>query len=437
MSIPLERLYHFIEKKACEIYGNAVIIYRFWPSGSKKMQDLSPMPTHFNSWSDYQVNPAVWCHDQEPLAHKIYSEQARNNKFNISTWLFLLEKFNLMPLPQNLNHTKNIFQKNLLLHSEKRSQNVEKYIADNELVPVYYWCHALIARDWFRYAEHENFIKKIKRHFLIYNRAWSGTREYRLKFADLLIKNDLVDHCWTFCEPVQDGQHYKDYNFANNAWRPDHVLEHYFQPSVSNACASADFNIEDYQSTGIEVVLETLFDDDRLHLTEKSLRPIACAQPFILAATHGSLQYLRDYGFRTFDTVWDESYDLIQNPGERLQAIIDLMADISAWSDSKQLEANNQIQQIVDHNQKHFFSKDFFNIIINELQTNMRSAFGQIAADPGFDKWIKRWQNYLDVPEIQDFITSNQDYYYADKKQYDFVIKHIEQYSKSFANNKQ
>jgi hypothetical protein len=89
--------------------------------------------------------------------------------------------------------------------------------------------------------------------------------------------------------------------------------------------------VEDYEATDIEVVLETLFDDSRLHLTEKSLRPIAVAQPFILAGTHGSLEYLRSYGFKTFGDVWDESYDLVEDPAERLIQIAELMKYISTW----------------------------------------------------------------------------------------------------------
>jgi hypothetical protein len=80
-----------------------------------------------------------------------------------------------------------------------------------------------------------------------------------------------------------------------------------------------------------------LFDDDRLHLTEKSLRPIACKQPFILAATHGSLQYLKDYGFKTFDSVWDENYDTIEDPYQRMLAIIQLMKNICAWTPEEKI----------------------------------------------------------------------------------------------------
>ena len=82
-------------------------------------------------------------------------------------------------------------------------------------------------------------------------------------------------------------------------------------------------------------MLETLFDDTRWHLTEKSLRPSACGKPFMLAATAGSLQYLRSYGFKTFSGLIDESYDLIVEPHLRLQSIAQEMQRISQLSPNK------------------------------------------------------------------------------------------------------
>jgi len=431
--IPLDRLYHFIENIACETYGHAVVIYRFWPHGSKNIQDLSPMPTFWHSWADSQIHPHVWCHDQEPLIYGFHGKKPRT--FKDPRWSDLLKQLNIFVGPKNLNYSINVFKKNILLHSEKRSQNVEDYVVDNELLPVYYWSHAIIAKDWFRYGVHENFKKSTNKCFLIYNRAWTGTREYRLKFADLLCLHNLVGSCHTWFNPVDQDHNYKDHVFANEAWRPDHVLENYFSPPNVLSCASADFCTKDYQSTEIEVVLETLFDDDRLHLTEKSLRPIACRQPFILAATHGSLQYLRDYGFKTFDTVWDESYDRIQDPVLRMQAIIDVMRDISAWSAEEWIINKQRLTQIAEHNQKHFFSEMFSDQIITELRTNMKNAFAQIKEDPGFDTWIARWQARLQHEEVQEFMKQDTDPLQPNRHSYERVLKFIADYSKSVEND--
>ena len=161
MPIPLDRLYHFIENIACETYGHAVVIYRFWPHGSKNIQDLSPMPTFWHSWADSQIHPYVWCHDQEPLIYGFHGKKPRT--FKDPRWSDLLKQLNIFVGHKNLNYSSNVFKKNILLHSEKRSQNVEDYVVDNELLPVYYWSHAIIAKDWFRYGVHENFYRDLKR----------------------------------------------------------------------------------------------------------------------------------------------------------------------------------------------------------------------------------------------------------------------------------
>jgi hypothetical protein len=312
----------------------------------------------------------------------------------------------------NLNCYQNIFSKNILLHSEKNSTDLEKYQKHNQLILVYYWSHAIIARDWFRYAEHEVFEKSTKKTFLIYNRAWSGTREYRLKFAEFLIRLGLENHCQTSVNPIEPELdiHYELYKFKNPTWRPNLPLEKFFPTTNSPSHCSADFDTYDYNSTDIEVILETLFDDQRLHLTEKSLRPIACGQPFILAGTHGSLKYLRSYGFKTFMHVWDESYDEIENAEHRLICIADLMKEIINWEPKVREQKMLQAQNIADYNRRHFFSRDFFDQVITELKTNLILGFEKQANGNNYAPWISRWTSILSYPEIKNFLTTSQHY---------------------------
>jgi hypothetical protein len=272
----------------------------------------------------------------------------------------------------------NIYDKCVLLHSEKRSTNLELY-CNNQYISSYYWSHAFIALDWFRYAKHVKLKKNQKtKTFLIYNRAWSGSREYRLKFADLLVDQGLVNNCLTSVGFVDNNLHYNQHAFVNHQWQPQNHLENYFKENQTTSCYSADFDMSDYNSTLFEVVLETLFDDTRIHLTEKILRPIAVGQPFILCSTHGSLEFLKQYGFKTFSSVFDEHYDTIVDPYQRLTAVVKLMKQIATWDSATQHVKIKQIQDIVNHNQTHFFSKDFFDQIDNELKTNLYSAFTQV-----------------------------------------------------------
>jgi hypothetical protein len=408
MNIPLDRLYHYINSIAQEIYSGCVIIYRFYPHGSKNIGNLNNLYELKSDWYERMISLSIWCNDQEPLNHEFYKKHSSENN---DPWSSILKSINMYRAPGNLNYVRNIFEKGLLLHSEKRSHNLEKYQTDNELIPVYYWSHAVIARDWFRYAEHVAQKKQVARTFLIYNRAWSNTREYRLRFAELLIQLNLQEHCKTSINPVEPelGIHYDSHQFKNPVWRPQTVLENFFPTSNAHSSYSADFDIADYENTDIEVVLETLFDDGRLHLTEKSLRPIACAQPFILAGTPGSLEYLRSYGFKTFGDIWDESYDLVEDPAERLIQIAELMKYISNWLPHQRERNMAQAQAIAEYNKKHFFSKEFFNFVIDELKTNLTTAVEELELCDNYTGWISRWRKLLRYTEVTEFLNTNQE----------------------------
>jgi len=422
MTVPLDRLYHFVENIAQEIYGARVLIYRFFPHGSKNIQDLNRLHTY--SWQDTITSPAIWCHDQEPLDYDFYSKNLR--EFSPNQWEEICGRTQVSPpATTNLNWTWNWFEKNLLLHSEKRSRNVELYAQGGQLIPVYYWNHAVLAQDWFRYAQHVTQRKQVAKTFLIYNRAWSGTREYRLKFLDFLLQVGLQDRCQTTVNAVEPelGIHYELHSFENPAWRPTQVLENFFPANTADSHYSADFDIEDYEATDIEVVLETLFDDDRLHLTEKTLRPIACAQPFILVATHGSLEYLRSYGFKTFGHLWDETYDTITDPKERLTAVTNLMRRIANWTPEERENKMFQAQQIAEYNRQRFFSPDFANTVTQELVTNFAAGFETLHSSDNYTAWLHVWTQWLAHPEVIEFLKTSDIYTEPSETSVNFLIE--------------
>lgn len=435
MTIPLDRLYNYIDNLAAAEHQGPVVIYRFWPHGSKNINDLA-MLKPAGDWYTKSISPIIWCHDQEPLNFDFYSTVSREPRLD-SKYRSVQKSLPEYLRETNINFDFNLFDQAILLHSEKRSHNLDQYLGppgshQSQLISVYYWSHAVIARDWFRYAEHEQTNKNISRRFLIYNRAWSGTREYRLKFIDLLISHDLVDHCKTFFTPTDNHVHYQQHEFANCAWKPSHQLENFLEPSQADAAYSADFDMADYDSTQIEVVLETLFDDDRLHLTEKSLRPIACGQPFILMATHGSLQYLREYGFKTFDSVWDESYDNITDPRQRMQAVIELMKTIAQWTLEQQQRNSQLIKEITNHNRQWFFGQDFMKSVMHELRENFAKGMQSIKTNPNFDKWLDNWQqHFLNHEPVVDFMNNNHDTRYPTWTQYESLKEFTKHYDPS------
>ena len=376
MNVPLDRLYHFIENLAEQDHKQPVVIYRFFPHGSKSLADWLNLRDY--DFQTFLLCVKIFCADQEPLRYDHYQQLTGPHDPEL---LELILARNQDQFPEfycnNLRFPFGHYMHRppVLLHSELNSQDVIKYQAAG-YVTAYYWSHAVIARDWFRFAEHCPQHKQVRRTFLIYNRAWAGTREYRLKFMELVATRGLAERCQTSVNPVEPelGVRYDQHEFDQPLWRPTVALEQYFPTSSAHSHYSADFDIEDYEHTDIEIVLETLFDDDRLHLTEKILRPIACGQPFILAGTPNSLDLLRRYGFQTFSDVWNEDYDQIQDHEHRLHAIVDIMEHIDSWSPQEQQVRLEQAKDIARYNRKHFFSQEFFDLVVDELRGNLNTA---------------------------------------------------------------
>lgn len=425
MSIPLDRLYQYIESVAEEIRDDTVIIYRFYPHGSKKVEDLSNFREYF--YLDYYTMPHLYCNDQEPLDYSAYPNGCKMQDESKE----LLTSLSIS-LPYDTNFSQklhNIYDYSLLLHSEQHSSNLEQY-KNNNFITVYYWSHAVIALDWFRYAQHVQQKKSVTKTFLVYNRAWSGTREYRLGFADRLIMLGLVDSTLMRVSPVDSNidKHYDLHQFKQTHWRPHNVIEEYFPLCTADGNYSANFDQEDYESTDIEVVLETLFDDQRVHLTEKILRPIAMGQPFILAGTPNSLKYLRNYGFKTFSNCWDESYDMMTDSIERMDKIIKIMRDIVSMTSTKQAEIIKRAQDIAEYNKQYFFSEKFQNLIINELRQNLKLAFEKLETCNTSKLFINWRKTLANLPDTKSFLLGNGRDVPYDRQELVKILKKARQY---------
>jgi hypothetical protein len=401
MSVPLDRLYNHLDG----LCNHDILIYRFYPHGSKKLSDLRALTDIDQlSWK-FVLKPGAICHDQEPLFFDQYSNTDMLNYFLSNPGEKIdpeiLARIQSSILSQHLRSVidskYSVYDKTLLIHSEKNSHNLDQYI-NAGFVGVYWWAHAALSTDWFRYAQHDPTLKvdltNINLDFLVYNRAWAGTREYRLKFTELIVNANLHNHCAMRFNVESEGNNYHNFTPKNSVFKIQRTdLETYFAPCEVDACASADYNSNDYQQIGIEVVLETLFDDSRWHLTEKSLRPIACGRPFILAATSGSLEYLRSYGFKTFSGIIDETYDVIKDPLQRLEHICKEMKRISQLSASQKIDLWEKLYAIADYNKKLFFSMEWQQRIFDEFVTNINQSLDALEQC----KTGKYWKQFYDA----------------------------------------
>lgn len=108
-----------------------------------------------------------------------------------------------------------------------------------------------------------------------------------------------------------------------------------------------------YDASLINIITETYFFSNVIHITEKTYKPIAFMQPFILVAAPGSLKHVQDMGFKTFSEFWDESYDLEINHKIRFEKIMSVIKFIASWTEAQRVEFTHTIKDIVEYNFKH------------------------------------------------------------------------------------
>ena len=81
-------------------------------------------------------------------------------------------------------------------------------------------------------------------------------------------------------------------------------------------------NVTTFKNSYVNIVTETDFSEDVIHITEKSLKPFYYYQLPIFVAPHNHLSELRKiYGFDMFDDIIDHSYDSEEDPLIRMKLI--------------------------------------------------------------------------------------------------------------------
>lgn len=111
-----------------------------------------------------------------------------------------------------------------------------------------------------------------------------------------------------------------------------------------------------WQRSYFNLVLETHFDADGsggTFITEKTYKCFKYAQPFVMIGPCGTLDQLRAHGYKVFDSVIDNSYDVIKDNTKRWLAI---RRSIQTLAAQDLHECFLRCLPDVLHNQRHFNS---------------------------------------------------------------------------------
>jgi hypothetical protein len=341
----------------------------FDPFGSVAIQDIKTFPKVAWSRKHPMIDPRAkhflfW--DQEPL------------------------------YPETVNDTlpafcKLYFGQRHLITSEKDSNAVRDACATYGFQPHYYFFHGWAALDWFRGYDRTFLMtppqqRKITHTMLMPNRIVGGRRQHRLiLYYNFLKKHLNFKNCLisfpAFCpgenlsieaavQPLKDI--YPDISEVVSV----KDLPLHFKNENDHPMQSCWLDLFDEGSSSLlYLITETIAQGQKLHLTEKTFKPICMRMPFVLASTCGSLRYLRNYGFRTFGHIWDESYDDEPNDVLRMERIASLIVSLDELPRSAKQELFFECLETVEHNYRHFYDGTFERILWCEL-TNMMEDMG-------------------------------------------------------------
>jgi len=208
--------------------------------------------------------------------------------------------------------------------------------------------------------------------FTVLNRlhkSWRAT-----VMADLH-RRSLLDHSlWSYCETgsVDNDNPIEIDLLVGLRSAAEQFLKHapYTADNLTNQQRNDHSQTESRYHTDsyCNIVVETHFDADQSHgvfLTEKTFKPIKHGQMFFIAGCAGSLQALRNLGYKTFDHVLDNSYDLEVNSTARWQI---LLAAIQQAKPRLPM-LFEQCRSDIEHNQQLFLRQktDRLNTLLTQL----------------------------------------------------------------------
>jgi hypothetical protein len=245
----------------------------------------------------------------------------------------------------------------------------------------YYFYHGWACQDWYRGYDKTFLIPRARdrapiQTFISPNRIVAGKRDHRVLFLYNIFKNRLEHNHISAPRVCQ----YENVDISSIAQKYINVyqditdvfdcadLPRLFAGEDQQQMASCWLtNFKEAQDSLVYVPTETVYFGRRQHITEKTFKAIALEMPFVLVAPAHSLEYMRSYGFKTFSSVFDESYDEETNDINRITCVVKLLKDLDNLSVKERQQIHRACVPIVEHNYNHFYYGGLTDVLWLEL----------------------------------------------------------------------
>ena len=298
-----------------------------------------------------------------------------------------------------------IFQEPTIFANSELNSADKEYLKNHypNFIDWYYFSNALVSREWFS-AQQYNYAGWVdQKQTLLDCNLVTGSRQYRVYITYLMFRYKYNQNSFiSFSGDTNWLDDLKIYDQFDLLSQPEDYINRIPTEKISydncnkdhrlsNGLMQSRIPLEYYSQVNYILVAETLCVENKKHLSEKIFKPIAAGKPFLLAAGYKNLEYLRSYGFETFDTLWNENYDCVLNPKARIDSIFDTITSINLdnvfqflenspeytqgmKNIFKKLEMFEQAHAIAKRNRDYFWSDNFYNRVFKEALDNLNLA---------------------------------------------------------------
>ncbi len=369
---------------------------------------------------DEKYKTVIFFNDQEPFRTRVFDNIFKNDEQKLGVSDSLNDHYaGYFGLTVNSYlHDVDYFRHHLLIYTTSEiSHEQNQQLQSRGFYGWYFFAHGLIALDWFRNLKYLPAKYEFSKVFICFNNMINGARNYRLTLVAQMLENKLTNRGYISLNQSSLQHTVKQEIFSENQYLSARAKKQIFQQlyqtshtfTIDTANTSGELsaydNLEVLTSAFVHVVTETVFYEQKLHLTEKIFKPIVARRPFILVGAQGNLQYLKRYGFKTFDQWIDESYDSEPDPDTRISMIVTELTKLCNMSDQQLRNMQQEMHSVLEHNFNHFFG-NFRSVVIDELVDNYRRIL--IAHNAGKDSSFASYLDYKNVnfDSVKQVLTS-------------------------------
>lgn len=218
-------------------------------------------------------------------------------------------------------------------------------------VPKYFWYNESLMYTCDQRFQYQNYVP-VRKNSKLFFMPIKRSKPFRSQIITRL--DEFLDQSiWSYVEQWNNGRHLKTRD--NNP--------------VSSISWDRQFESDWYDDTYFTIAVETYINQSKiedeivglrsdqsgpceLFVTEKTFKPIAHQHPFLVCGMKGTLTFIKEIGFETYDHIFNESYDMLDFFEDRLEAIFN---NIKHFSKEKYFDPLTE--QKIRHNYNLFYDR--------------------------------------------------------------------------------